>query len=241
MRIALVDDDKTQTELLCGYISKELSALGDSAYKITSFSSGEEFLKEFKVGAYDLVVLDIFMDELTGIDVAYRIRTEDEHVLLAFCTSSNEYASESYDVGARHYLRKPITEESVSKMLRRLDLDMIEKTRIVKLPDGKNIMLRKILYTEYDNHTVTIYIQGEEKHRLRISQSSIESILMEHGHFHSPYKGITVNFYAVEALSDDSLKLTDGTVLPVTRRRQKEFKEAYTKFRLNCMRKEVGA
>ena len=240
MRIALVDDDKTQIELLKTCIGKELRSLGDRGYKISEFESGESFIATFKEGLYDLVVLDIYMGKLTGMDVAYQIRRIDENVIIAFCTSSNEFASESYEVNAKHYLRKPITEESVSKMFRRLNLDLIEKNRVINLPDGKSVMLRKILYTEYSNHSVCIHISGEECHRIRISQGSLEELLTAHGHFCSPYKGTVVNFYAVESLTEDNVKLTDGTVLPLTRRRQKEFKDAYTKFRFNRMRKETG-
>ncbi|MBQ4648684.1 MAG: response regulator transcription factor [Clostridia bacterium] len=240
MRIALVDDEKTQKELLKTYIGKELSSLGDKGYKISEFDSGESFLESFKEGLFDLIILDIYMGKLTGMEVAYRVRAVDEHVIIAFCTSSNEFASESYEVNAKHYLRKPITEESVSKMFRRFDLDLIEKNRVINLPDGKSIMLRKVLYTEYSNHNVCIYSADEGCHRIRISQGSIEELLTAHGHFCSPYKGTVVNFYAVEFVSEDSVKLTDGTVLPLTRRRQKEFKDAYTKFRFNRMRKETG-
>lgn len=241
MRIAIVDDDKKQIEQMKNYLQKELSALGDRGYKISDFESGEAFLEKFKGGDFDLVILDIYMGELTGMDVAYRIREVDDHVIIAFCTSSNEFASESYEVNARHYLRKPITEESVSGMFRRFDLDIIEKTRVVNLPDGKSIMLRKILYSEYNNHSVIIHISDENSHRIRISQGDFEKLLDVYGHFCSPYKGITVNFYSVQSVTDDSVKLTDGTVLPLTRRRQREFKEAYTKFKFNRMRKEVGS
>ncbi len=241
MRIALVDDDKAQIELLKKCIGNELLSLGDKGYKISEFESGESFIASFEEGLYDLIVLDIYMGELTGMDVAYRIRSVDENVIIAFCTSSNEFASESYEVNAKHYLRKPITEESVSKMFRRFDLDLIEKNRVVKLPDGKSVMLRKILYTEYNNHSVNIYISGEPCHRIRISQGDLEELLLAHGHFCSPYKGTVVNFYAIDFLTDDSVKLLDGTALPLTRRRQKEFKDAYTRFRFNRMRKETGS
>lgn len=240
MRIALVDDDKTQIEFLKYCIGKELYSLGDRGYKISEFESGESFIASFKEGLYDLIVLDIYMGELTGMEVAYRIRNVDENVIIAFCTSSNEFASESYEVNAKHYLRKPITEESVSKMFRRFDLDLIERNRVINLPDGKSVMLRKILYTEYNNHSVCIHLSDDDCHRLRISQGNLEELLSVHGHFCSPYKGTVVNFYAVESLTEDSVKLIDGTVLPLTRRRQKEFKEAYTKFRFNRMRKETG-
>ena len=49
-----------------------------------------------------------------------------------------------------------------------------------------------------------------------------------------------MNFYAVKELSDSEIVLSDGTVLPVTRRKTKEVKEAYKKFKFEQMRKEVG-
>lgn len=157
MKVALVDDDYEQLEYLSKLVSNELSHLGDTLFKITKYKSGEDFLDNWEIGKFDLVILDIYMGKLTGIEVAYKIREQDEHVILAFCTSSNEYASESYDVGAKHYIRKPITPDSISKMFRRLNLDTIEKTRIVKLPDGHNVMIRNILYTEYENHVIIVY------------------------------------------------------------------------------------
>ncbi len=240
MRIALVDDDADLIEVLKGYIEEALSILGDAGYRITTFASGEAFLETFSENQYDLIVLDIFMGKLTGIEVAYRIREKDTHVMLAFCTSSNEYASESYDVGACNYLRKPISRQSIAGMFRRMDLETIERNRAVKLPDGKNVVLQKILYTEYENHVVSVYLKDAAAHRLRTSHAEIETLLMANGEFFSPYKGILVNLRAVESVSEDSCRLVDNTVLPITRRRQKEFKDAYNRFRFQLMRKEVG-
>lgn len=49
-------------------------------------------------GMCDLVILDIFMGGVTGMDVAREIRRSDREVKLVFCTTSNEFASESYEV-----------------------------------------------------------------------------------------------------------------------------------------------
>lgn len=241
MKVAIVDDDNDQLEYLSILVSNELSHLGDKLFRITKYQNGETFLENWEVGKFDLIILDIYMNKITGIDVAYKIREQDEHVILAFCTSSNEYASESYDVGAKHYIRKPVTAESISKMFHRLNLDTIEKTRIVRLPDGHNVMLRNILYTEYENHVITVYLKNEKPHKLRTSQTEIEALLLPHKFFCTPYKGITVNFYAVCEMTDNSIYLIDGTVLPLTRRKTKEVKEAFKKFKFDQIRKEVGA
>ena len=240
MRIALVDDDEIQIELLSRLITDELNTLGDLAHSIHTYKSGEAFLADWQPGDFDLIILDIYMGAMIGVEVAYKIREQDEYVPLAFCTTSNEFASESYDVGANHYLRKPVNQESISRMFRRLNLKAMELTRTIKLPDGCTLLLRSILYTEYNNHTVTVYSQHEAPHRLRTSQTEIETMLFPCGYFCSPHKGLTVNFHSIHSLTDTDITLCDGTVLPLSRRKAKEVRENYKRFRLDQIRKEVG-
>ena len=238
MRIALVDDDPLQTKTLHTLLSEELLGVGDVAHRITSFSSGEEFLAAFERNAFDLIVLDIYMGGINGVETAYRIRETDTEVTLVFCTSSNEFASESFEVGAKYYLRKPIVREGVATMLHRLHLDDVEENRAVTLPNGKLVRARGILCTEVADHAVTITVKGEKPLRLRTSHTEIESLLSPFGYFYSPSKGIVLNLYEVERLEEDSFHMSNGTVLPVVRRKKKEAKEVFDAFRFRKMKKE---
>lgn len=118
MRIAIVDDDIRMYECLQTYFGE---LLGSSA-ELTYFKSGEDFLRVWQPNAFELIVLDIFMDKLTGMDVAREIRKTDSDVRIAFGTTSNEFASESYEVNACYYLHKPFDRERVKAMLDRIDL-----------------------------------------------------------------------------------------------------------------------
>lgn len=117
MRIAIVDDDAQMYALLHS-LFREL--LGNDA-DLTYFSGGEVFLRKWQPEAFDLIILDIFMDRLTGMEVAREIRRTDRSVKIAFCTTSNEYASESYEVNACYYLHKPFGKEHVKALLDRID------------------------------------------------------------------------------------------------------------------------
>ena len=160
MRIALIDDDKSILEQLSELIAKELTSIGDMTYEIHTFCSGEDFLATWQAQIYDLIVLDIYMKQhgLLGIDVARKVRETDDTVAIAFCTTSNEFAAESYEVDARYYLQKPISTSNVTKMFQRLNLENMEINRTITLANGQPVFLRKILYTEYTNHIVTFYI-----------------------------------------------------------------------------------
>lgn len=237
MRIAIVDDDSFQLTFLYNLIKKELSSISLKQHTIDQYEDGVQFLDTWTPNYYDLIILDILMPHLTGIEVAHKIRSLDSHVRLVFCTSSNEFASESYEVIALHYLLKPITRDSISKLFQRLKLDDMEQERILRLPDDHPVILRDIIYTEYSNHVVTFYIRNEAPYRLRITQAETEGLLFPHGCFISPYKGITVNMYAITDFTEDTLTMCDGTKLQITRRKLKEFRDTYKNFRLEQNRK----
>ena len=242
MKIALVDDEIIQLQRLHELLSAELSAtLHHTPHWIDSYRSGQSFLDHWQPGKYDVIVLDIFMGGLTGVDVAKQIRLTDSDVKLVFCSRSNEFAAESYQVNAQYYLVKPATAGSVANMFRRLNLELLQLEQTVTLPDGHNILLRQALYTEYYNHVVTVHLKNGEPYRLRTNHATLEELLTPCGYIHSPSKGILVNFHEVTLCTEDSFTMSDGTVLPISRRKGKEIQSAYAKFQFQKMRAEVDA
>lgn len=240
MRIALVDDEVAQLHQLRDLISEELKEMAhNTPHKIDGFSSGQSFLEHWTAGSYDVIILDIFMGSMIGVDVAKKIRDTDEDVKLVFCSRSNEFAAESYQVNAQYYLLKPATKGSVSVMLRRLNLEMIQLAQTVTLPDGHPIILRRLLYTEYYNHVVTLYFKDGDTYRIRANHAQIEELLCGYGYIYSPSKGVLVNFHEITRMTDDSFHLSDGSSVPISRRRSKDVQAAYTKFRFHKMRSEV--
>ena len=126
-------------------------------------------------------------------------------------------------------------------MLQRLNLELIQMGQTVTLPDGSSIILRQILYTEYFNHVVTIYLKDGGTHRLRINHSQLEELLSPCGYICCPSKGMLVNFHEVLNIDEDSLTLSNGMTLPISRRKSKDVQAAYIKFRFQKFRSEVDA
>lgn len=243
--MALVDDNGPDLAALAALVDSELQRAGQSRAEIVTFSSGEEFLAAWQPGGYDAVILDIFMDGIDGVEVARRIRRTDAEVALVFYTSSNEFAAESYEVTARYYLRKPVTARSVATMLRRLELDELERRRMVTLPDGQQAPLRSIVFTEYYNHVVTVYLSPASDGRastlrVRTSQAQMEELLLAYDNFLAPSRGIIVNLLAVEHMNQEDLILRGGRIVHIARRKYKEVRAAYNNFRLQLLRGEAG-
>ncbi len=235
MKIALVDDQPEELKQLCTTLKKELPQA-----KYFIFSSGEAFLNTWQEGAYDLVILDMFMDKMLGIEVARIIRETDLDIRLVFCTTSNEFASESYEVGANYYLHKPISETSIQRMLKMIRLNEYEARRFIRLPDGQRLVLRNVIYSEYYNHLILIHCKNGTELQTRMSQKDWELLLSEYDYFYSCSKGILVNFYHIEKQEKGIFLISNGTQVPISRRKTKESLEAFASFRFHQMRMGDG-
>ena len=233
MKIAIIDDDITMNELFQNYIDEFL----DSSAELNYFKSGEAFLEQWESGMFDLVILDIFMDELTGMDVAKHIRKTDSEVHIVFSTTSNEFASESYEVNACYYLHKPFGKERVKAMLDRIDIAEIEKLRTALLPDGTRVVLRDIIYTDCASHCINLHCKYGKELSVRTSFSEIESQLCAYPYFFTPSKGLIVNFYEVKTQGSNIFTMSDGSRIPISRRKSKEVMEAYSSFLFERLRK----
>ena len=167
MKVAVVDDSMEDRELLAGTAEETLCALGQGQTFMQLFPSGEMLLKDFQPGKYELVFLDIFLEEgaLNGIGTAERLRALDSRVKLVFVTTSNDFASESYAVRADGYLLKPISRKALEGLLGRMLAAKEKSETSVTLPDGQTVPARAILFTTCAGHYVTLTLRGEQSLR----------------------------------------------------------------------------
>ena len=117
MRIAIVDDLTTESNHLQEMLTQQFHETHTDIHRLDIYSSAEALLEKWEPNAYDLVLLDIYMDGMTGVELAHILRRSDEHVRLVFCTTSYEFASESYAVGASYYLHKPYADADIRRMI----------------------------------------------------------------------------------------------------------------------------
>ncbi len=240
MKIALVDDEPLCREELQTALHSALATLGIAVNKIDAFASANEFFEVWRAGDYDIIFLDIYMDAENGIELARKIRETDNDTLLAFCTSSNEFAAETYEVKAGYYLNKPVSEEKLTAMFHRINLLNIERNRMVKLPDGYRCLLRHILYTEYVNHTIVFHLKGSDPHIVYMSHADLEPLLLQYKNFKQVNKGCIVNFAMVKRIDGSVFTMQNGENVPISRRRLKEIGEAYTEYRFEKMSEEAN-
>jgi CheY-like chemotaxis protein len=101
-RIAIVDDNKDALQLFEFMLSDQ--------HEIFTFADGEEFLKEFRHGSFDLVLLDLVMSGMDGFEVFSRIQKIDKDVPVAAITgrAHQEERERALRAGFCDYFVKPI-------------------------------------------------------------------------------------------------------------------------------------
>lgn len=107
MRIAVVEDNMENRAQLLQDLHQYLEKTAIRA-TIDTFEKGRDFLETMRMKTFDMVFLDVFLEpEVSGMDVAYRIREKDQDCKIVFTTVSESFAVESYQVRAFDYLVKP--------------------------------------------------------------------------------------------------------------------------------------
>ncbi len=239
MRIALVDDQPLETELLADMIADAFNKLNLNIDTVDSFLSGEEFLNSWNEGKYDIIVLDMYMNGISGVEVARKVRETDINVKLVFCTTSNDFASESYSVSASYYLLKPVTSDAISAMIQKINPEDYELLRYTTLPDGQTLILRNIIFSEYYNHTILIHTKKGDDIKTRLPQAEFEKLICDYPFLLVCAKGVIVNLYEVSSVGKDVFVMSNGLFAPISRRRAKESEATYNGFLFDKLRGDM--
>lgn len=241
MKIAIIDDTPSDLETTRKTITDAFDKLGVKIEKTECFDNSRLFAESFVRNSYDIIFMDIIMDEMDGIAAASLVRRRDNSVKLVFCSTSNEYAFESYKVSADYYLIKPL-DEHFDDLMKCLDCLHIldEKNDIIHFPDGTSAAVLGIVSTEYYNHIIDIRLKDGRTLHQRMRQTDLEELLDGRGCFLKCSKGCMVNMNEIQAFSKDEITMKDGTVITVSRRRIKEAEQCYADFMFEKLRREVN-
>ncbi|MGE0051704.1 MAG: response regulator transcription factor [Arcobacter sp.] len=129
LKILIVEDEKRLAQLL-----KE--AINDSFYKVVIAKDGTEGLKKYKTFKPDIVITDIMMPKLDGLDMTIKIKEIDSNIpiIVLSAHSDKEKLLKAIDVGINKYFIKPFDPDEVIEHIKKLSIK-IEKQKISILKD----------------------------------------------------------------------------------------------------------
>ena len=229
VRIAIVDDERQCAEQAAQFVHRYFG--GDkSKYKLSFFADGLEFIENYRA-AFDVVLLDIEMPMLDGVETAKRLRQRDAQVILIYMTRMAQYAAWGYDVDAIGFLVKPIDYYSFELKMKKAERILQRRgsvTLVIPAGEGRQVLRSAdILYIEVTGHEVAFHT-ALGVFRAWGSLAEYARKLSGAG-FAAANRYCLVNLEHVRAASDQEIRVGEDSV-PLSRSRKKEFMLKLTEF-----------
>ena len=216
IKVSICDDENTQQEYLHGVV-KEWAAKNKLSIRINCYPTAEAFLFAYEDDkSVDILLLDIQMGEMDGVNLAKKIRKDNKAVQIIFATGYTQYISEGYDVEALHYLTKPIDKDKLFAVLERAMVKLSQAERVLWVThEGTNtrIPLIEIRAIEVLGNYATIY--ANEEIRVKKTLSSIESELDDR--FFRAGRSYIVNIKCIRKVKKNEVELEGGQTVPLSR------------------------
>lgn len=216
-KIAICDDDKNQIRHISSMVTKWGTESGHTC-EIHTFVSAEAFLFEYEEEkAFDILLLDVEMEEISGVELARRIRRDNNRAEIIFITSHFEFFGEGYEVDALHYLLKPILEENLFPVLQKAAERLsVSPPSVVITCGSETVKLYEtdILYVEAFLHYITIYTK-EKEYKLKESISAFAEKLS--GDFYRTHRSYLVSLKHIVRITRTMVCIDNGTELPLAR------------------------
>lgn len=215
-QIAVCDDSAADITYVTGLFVPLAEATGH-VVQAESFSSAEAFLFHYeKDKTYDILLLDVEMGELNGVELAKQIRQENQGVQPVFITGYSDYIAEGYEVAALHYLMKPVDEQKFFTVMNRA-AEKVKKNERSLLLDASGEMVRiplyEIRYLEVCQNYVTVH--GAEDYVVRKTLGELEQHLDEN--FFRTGRSFIVNLAYVRRVTRTEVVLSGDIRVPLSR------------------------
>lgn len=226
-KIAICDDLEEDRQSLSN-LSLQWAKEANHSVELSTFSSAENFLFHYVENSdFDILLLDVEMNTMSGIELAKHIRKNNHQVEIIFITSHFEFISEGYEVDALHYLGKPIRKEKLLQVLSKAAEKLsITPPSILITCDGETIKLYEtdILYVESFLHYLSIHTKTKE-YKIKESMTAFENKLSDT--FFRIHRSYLVSLKAITKISRTCVTIEGMIELPVARGKYDEINRAF--------------
>lgn len=229
--VIVCDDDSAARGFIANAVQAAFLELGVEA-EIVLCASGSELRTRLSNGYFDLLFLDIDMPGTSGIQLGRQLRDEGNEIAIIYVSNREDKVFDSLKVGPVGFIRKSHLIEDVPDVLRRYlkhtgkkqagKMLVVEtRERVISVP------LQDVAYVEGARNCQMLHLEGQaEPCQIRRNLKELEDELAQDG-FIRVHKGFLVNYNYIRLIEQDSVLLTSGERVPLSRRKLQEVKSRF--------------
>ncbi len=224
--IAILDDDQEDTL----YIQNMIFNIQGN-WHVDQYAEGQKLVEAVANGkSYDLLFVDIYLKAENGVEIAKKLQSVVPQAPIVFITNSKDHAVEAYSMDALHYIVKPVRQEDIIEVFRRLDKKseprhilaiQIDRTMTVLFQD-------EIIRVESHGHSTVITCVNDTAYSIWKPYGEIDTLLDES--FVQIKKGVTLNMRYISRMTNRDCTTRDGKTYLLRREQTKEIRERYFSF-----------
>lgn len=228
LRIAVCDDEISMAEGNKAILETALKELGVAA-EITTYTDSTNLLYDISEDNfhYDLLLSDIEMPEISGMELAERIKPFLPEIRIIFITSHIEYAIDAFELSIFRYVPKADIEKRLSAAIKDavslINLEADKSYTIQAKGRFEKIPLKDILFIERDGKNAAINTSDGVSKVRKSLQAVFDELASEEFIFID--RGYIVNLIHIMQIKNSTAVLKDGTVLPISRSHLQTVKE----------------
>lgn len=229
-KIAICDDEVTEIKYLSSLVTNWARQSGNVT-AIWTFESAEGFLFNYAEHKdYDILLLDIEMKAINGIDLAKQIRADNSLVQIIFITGFPDFIADGYEVSALHYLMKPVSGKKLSEVLKRAVVNLGKtKQKVLFSIDGETVGVTadKIMFVEAFAHSVVISTL-DNSFEVKMSISEAERLLGDE--FIRCHRSYIVGLKYISRITKTDVILDNDELVPLARSAYGKVNQAFISF-----------
>ena len=229
IKVAICEDSDLDRDILKEIISFLLADRG-LGYDINPYSSGRELVSGYKNHPFDIIFLDILMDDIDGIETGRLIREMDDKVEIVYCTSSKDFAIAAYDVHAMGYLLKPYETLRIGAVIDYYVQKHPQKNHnFIEVKSNRKSLIipyKDIIHMESDNKVVYIYTITRGAVKVYSKLDAFEEELSD-SRFLRCHQSYLVNMQYVAGIVDSGFIMIDDQMIPIRKSGRKLIVKKY--------------
>lgn len=235
MLIFLCEDNKQYMHELV-HLLKEVSVEKNWNFQISGYTDGKMLFDEIikrknkKEPLPEVVISDVEMPRMDGIELGKALKKELNDCIFVLQTSFMEYAIEGYETGAFRYLLKPVQKNDVLKIFAEIYERKSREKMVVFKTSEEEICAKiaDILYIDAEDKYLMVHTV-DDNYLIRGSLGDLEEELSEFG-FYRIHRKYLVNMWHHKSIRNDKLIMANNDVLPLSRRKEKDYRSAFMRF-----------